>query len=89
MSNIYEITAYIVDIEKKISKDGVLFYILKFLNEAKQIKACISPECYEHNIKDLSLKVDGKTAYQIQLLSKTPRDGKYPLNYIKKIEESI
>lgn len=87
MSNIYEITAYIVDIEKKISKGGVLFYIVKLLNEAKQIKACISPEYYDHNIKDLSFKPDGKTIYKIQLLSKIPQDGKYPLNYIKKIEK--
>lgn len=83
---IINIEVSISNIAKKISKKGVLFYILDLSYESNKIQACLCPQYYKKDIEKIDLKTCASILYTMKIKSVFKNEFNEVFYYILNIQ---
>jgi DNA polymerase III alpha subunit len=81
-------SGYIVNVEKKISKKGLLFYMLDLVDSTSKIKVCVCPLYYQGDIESFALTASYVTPHTLKLQCNVSEDKILPICYLIKLEEN-
>ena len=81
-------SGYIVHVERKISKKGLLFYILDLVDFSAKVQICVCPGYYHESVEKFALTASFTRLYALKLQCNTSEDTTLPMCYLIKLEEN-
>ena len=86
-NTIIDIETSILNVVKKISKEGVLFYILDLSSETNKTQACLCPQYFEHDVEKMDLKKLDTCSCIMKIKSVFKKDSNEVFYYILDIQK--